>query len=131
MEACYSIAESYTDAPTNAHFQLHNHSDYEILLFLEGDARYIVEDKVYLLEPGDLILVRKHGSLTPEHLEITHKASNGFIFLSNLYFCFHVTPSCAIMVTEGMVDYREIRMDENKIFCFLLCTENHICGRKK
>ena len=60
MEACYSIAESYTDAPTNAHFQLHNHSDYEILLFLEGDARYIVEDKVYLLEPGDLILVRKH-----------------------------------------------------------------------
>ena len=25
----------------------------------------------------------KHGSLTPEHLEITHKASNGLIFLSN------------------------------------------------
>lgn len=60
MEACYSIGESYTEAPTNAHFQLHNHSDYEILLFLEGDAKYIVEDKAYLLEPGDLILVRKH-----------------------------------------------------------------------
>ena len=26
------------------------------------------------------------GSLTPEHLEITHKASNGLIFLSNFQF---------------------------------------------
>ncbi len=54
------------------------------------------------------------------------------LFFCQIYiFYFHVTPSCAIMVTEGMVDYREIRMDENKIFCFLLCTENHIRGRKK
>jgi len=28
----------------------------------------------------------KFGSLTPEHLEITHKASNGLIFLSNFQF---------------------------------------------
>ena len=60
MESCYSIAESYTEAPTNAHFQLHNHNDYEILLFLSGDAKYVVEDKIYTLEPGDLILIRKH-----------------------------------------------------------------------
>ncbi len=26
------------------------------------------------------------GSLTPKNFEITRKASNGFIFLSNLYF---------------------------------------------
>ncbi len=26
------------------------------------------------------------GSLTPKNYEITRKASNGFIFLSNLYF---------------------------------------------
>lgn len=60
MNACYSISESFTAAPTNAHFQLHNHNDYEILLFLEGDAKYVVEDKMYTLEPGDLILIRKH-----------------------------------------------------------------------
>ena len=29
---------------------------------------------------------RNPGSLTPEHLEITHKASNGLIFLSNFQF---------------------------------------------
>ena len=28
----------------------------------------------------------KNGSLTPKNYEITRKASNGFIFLSNLYF---------------------------------------------
>lgn len=60
MESCYTIGESFHSAPTNAYFQLHNHNDYEILLFLEGDARYIVEDNIYSLEPGDLILIRKH-----------------------------------------------------------------------
>lgn len=60
MESCYAINESFNFAPTNANFQLHNHNDYEILLFLEGDARYIVEDNIYSLEPGDLILIRKH-----------------------------------------------------------------------
>ena len=60
MESCYAINETFVAAPTNAYFQLHNHSDYEILLFLEGDAKYVVEDKMYTLEPGDLIIIRKH-----------------------------------------------------------------------
>lgn len=33
-----------------------------------------------------LLFLLKHGSLTPKNFEITRKASNGFIFLSNLYF---------------------------------------------
>lgn len=60
MDSCYYISESYTAAPDDASFRLHNHSDYEILLFLEGDARYVVEDNIYTLEPGNLILIRKH-----------------------------------------------------------------------
>lgn len=60
MDPRYAISESYTAAPTNAHFELHNHNEYEILLFLEGDAHYVVEDKIYTLEPGNLIIIRKH-----------------------------------------------------------------------
>ena len=60
MDCHYSISESYTQAPTNANFELHNHSDYEIFLFLDGDAQYVVEDNIYTLEPGNLIIVRKH-----------------------------------------------------------------------
>lgn len=60
MNPCYHIVESYTALPSNAGFGLHNHDDYEILLFLSGDARYVVEDNVYTLEPGDMIIVRRH-----------------------------------------------------------------------
>lgn len=60
MNPCYDIQESYTALPSNAGFSLHNHDDYEILLFLSGDARYVVEDNVYTLKPGDMIIVRRH-----------------------------------------------------------------------
>lgn len=56
----YKISASYNADPSNAKFQLHNHDEYEILLFLEGDAKYVVEDKSYTLEPCDIIVIRKH-----------------------------------------------------------------------
>lgn len=56
----YGIHESFSSNPSNANFKLHNHDEYEILLFLEGDAKYVVEDKSYTLEPGDIIVIRKH-----------------------------------------------------------------------
>lgn len=57
---CYSISETITENPSSTNFRLHNHDDYEILLFLEGDARYVVEDRTYSLEPCDIIIIRKH-----------------------------------------------------------------------
>ena len=56
----YDLSESQTPCPSNINFHLHNHDDYEIFLFLEGDAQYVVEDKRYNLEPGDIIVIRKH-----------------------------------------------------------------------
>lgn len=56
----YQISESRTEAPSNSHFQLHTHDDYEIYMFLEGDTKYIVEEKIYSLTPGDVIVIRKH-----------------------------------------------------------------------
>lgn len=56
----YSISNWNTSIPTNFQFNLHCHNDYEIFLFLEGDAKYIVEEKNYTLEPGDIIIIRKH-----------------------------------------------------------------------
>ena len=60
MEHHYSIGYSCNEDPSNEKFQLHNHDEYELLLFLEGDATYVVEEKSYTLEPGDIILIRKH-----------------------------------------------------------------------
>ena len=56
----YDLFEDKTDTPSNAHFRLHNHDDYEIYMFFEGDAKYVVEEKNYSLEPGDIIVIRKH-----------------------------------------------------------------------
>ena len=56
----YSIGYNCNEDPSNVKFQLHNHDEYEILVFLEGDARYMVEEKSYTLEPGDIMLIRKH-----------------------------------------------------------------------
>ena len=70
----YKIFESLLPAPSNVNFKLHNHNEYEVLLFLEGDAKYIVEDKTYALEPYDVIIIHKnelhriyHNSETPYH----------------------------------------------------------------
>ncbi len=56
----YHMKESFHMDPSNQNFMLHNHDEYEILLFLEGDAKYVVEDKSYTLEPCDIIVIRKH-----------------------------------------------------------------------
>lgn len=56
----YHISETFTEAPSNINFRLHNHDDYEILFFFEGDARYVVEERTYSLEPCDIIIIRKH-----------------------------------------------------------------------
>lgn len=56
----YSMGDWNTSIPTNYQFPLHFHDQYEIFLFLEGDAKYIVEEKTYTLVPGDIIIIRKH-----------------------------------------------------------------------
>ena len=60
MPTYYWLGRSSVDNPSNEHFQLHVHSDYEIYMFIEGDSKYIVEENVYSLEPGDVIIIRKN-----------------------------------------------------------------------
>lgn len=61
-EYFYEIDKGEYDNPlqTQGVFHLHSHDEYEVYMFLEGDARYVVEGKNYTLSPGDVILIRKH-----------------------------------------------------------------------
>ncbi len=54
------VDEQIIEKPSNFNFRLHNHDDYEIYLFFEGDAKYIVEGNTYSLEPYDMIVIKKH-----------------------------------------------------------------------
>ena len=44
--------------PSQKNFILHNHAEYEILVFLKGNAEFIVEGNVYELSPMDIIITR-------------------------------------------------------------------------
>lgn len=45
---------------TNSNYHLHCHDNYEIYMFIEGDSKYVVEEKIYNLNPDDIIIIRKH-----------------------------------------------------------------------
>ena len=59
-ESYYSMTKWNTSTPNDFQFRLHCHDQYEIFLFIEGDAKYIIEEKTYTLEPWDMIIIRKH-----------------------------------------------------------------------
>lgn len=56
----FTVQETIEDTTSNEKFYLHDHDSYEILLFLEGDAKFVIEGNDYFLETGDVIIVRKH-----------------------------------------------------------------------
>ena len=60
MNRLFGIGENMTVQNKDESFKLHVHDNYEILLFLEGDAKYIVEQNVYTLQPYDIIVIRKN-----------------------------------------------------------------------
>ncbi len=56
----YGIAYNEEASPSNDKYVLHIHENYEVLLFLDGDTNYVVDGRSYSLEPGDVMVVRKH-----------------------------------------------------------------------
>lgn len=57
---CFKVSERIEETTTNDDFYLHDHDIYEILFFLEGDAKFVIEGKDYFLDSGDIVIVRKH-----------------------------------------------------------------------
>ncbi len=45
---------------TNSNYHLHCHDNYEIYMFIKGDSKYVVEEKIYHLNPDDIIIIRKN-----------------------------------------------------------------------
>lgn len=60
MNPLFKINETATEQPSNEHFRLHFHDNYEIYVFLEGDTRYVLEENIYSLNPWDMIIIRKN-----------------------------------------------------------------------
>ena len=56
----FKVSERVEETTNNDNFFLHDHDLYEIMFFLEGDSKFVIEGKEYFLESGDMIIVRKH-----------------------------------------------------------------------
>lgn len=56
----YSFTGARKAKVDKSKYRLHTHDEYEIFFFIEGDAHYVVEGKNYSLEPGDIIVIRRH-----------------------------------------------------------------------
>lgn len=64
--------------PSQRDFILHNHSEYEILIFLKGNAEFIVEGNIYELSPMDIIITRPDEM---HHILLTnHKVYERIVF---------------------------------------------------
>ncbi|MBR5452752.1 MAG: helix-turn-helix domain-containing protein [Clostridia bacterium] len=52
------ITHAVNVSPLKESFEYHTHGLYEIYCFISGDAEYIIEDSVYSLRPGYLLIMR-------------------------------------------------------------------------
>ncbi len=69
--SCGYVKEIHT---VDYKFKLHTHDEYEIFMFLEGDAHYVVEGKYYSLEPYDIIIIRRNEM----HRIFHHNSNNSY-----------------------------------------------------
>ena len=85
-ELHFFAKETVSQNPSNENFFLHTHDDYEIYMFLAGDAKYIVEGNTYSLNPQDIIVIRKnemhrvfHNSYKPYRRMVINVSPQFFI----------------------------------------------------
>lgn len=85
----FTYSHTREPAPPNKAFFLHNHNDnYEVLIFLSGDAEFHVEGSIYYPQPGDVIVVNSNEMhrtyMTSDKIydRIVINANHGF-------FCMH------------------------------------------
>jgi len=76
----------------NPVLQYHTHSQYEIYYFHSGKANYIINDRIYVLEPGDLFLL--HGmTLHKAHVHPDTAYHRTTIHFDPYYFKKFIQPS--------------------------------------
>ncbi len=56
IDGVFRYNHFYRILPSPSLYSVHLHDRYEILYFLKGDATYVIEDKMYKLRAGDVII---------------------------------------------------------------------------
>lgn len=68
MEKNFLFGEGVIPLPIGKDFYLHSHAGYEIFLFFQGDAEYIIEENKYPLMQDDIMIIKKQKMHRIHHL---------------------------------------------------------------
>lgn len=91
----------------------HTHLTYEIYYFHAGKVNYLINDRIYKLEPGDMILM--HGmTLHKPHLEQKDCYERTIIHFDPFYFTEYIQPSYAPDLLTPFNKFKNIRLSFNK-----------------
>ena len=101
MENLYFSADLGVFSASNENYRLHCHNEYEIYMFLEGDSKYVVEEKNYNLAPNDVIIIRKH-----QMHRIFHNSNK-------TYRRFTLTISPEFFLKNACTEYEAAFLEEN------------------
>lgn len=92
LQAPPFIIQRLSDIPK--HLPYHTHFTFEIYYFHAGKVNYLINDRIYRLQPGDLVLM--HGmTLHKAHLEQQDCYERTVIHFDPLYFEAYIEPSYA------------------------------------
>lgn len=112
MSVKQSMSEPFSIGTTssyNQNFPYHSHVDYEIYYFHSGKANYLINDRVYALEPGDLLLM--HGmTLHKAHVDPSVAYRRTIIHFNPYYFKQYVQPAYADDLLAPFQKLRNIRL---------------------
>ncbi|WP_240647457.1 helix-turn-helix transcriptional regulator [Paenibacillus nanensis] len=83
-----------TSTNYTGHIPYHTHTHYEIYYFHGGKANYLINDRIYVLEPGDLILM--HGmTLHKAHVDPETAYHRTTLHFDPYYFHQYIQPAYA------------------------------------
>ena len=81
----YSYIHKRDKTPQLDNFALHTHKNFEVLVFLSGDAEFIVEGSSYHLKPNDILIARDN-----EMHQVYHRSGSAYeriiINIQNSFF---------------------------------------------
>lgn len=98
-----------TSSTVNAHIPYHTHPHYEIYYFRGGKANYLINDRIYVLEPGDLILM--HGmTLHRAHVDQSEPYHRTTIHFDPFYFEKYIQPAYAANLLEPFQKLQNVRL---------------------
>ncbi len=98
-----------TSMDVNSVFHYHAHSQYEIYYFHGGKANYIINDRIYVLEPGDLLLM--HGmTLHKAHVDPETAYHRTTLHFDPYYFKSFIQPAYAPDLLLPFTKLRNVRL---------------------